>query len=70
MNDQKTYLPAVAVRTRYGVSDMSIFRWLRKEELQFPQPIRINGRRFWKLTELEEWEATRPTRGGANAMAS
>ncbi len=29
MNDHQTYLPAGAVRTRYGVSDMSLWRWLR-----------------------------------------
>ena len=56
---QTSYLPAGAVRARYGVSDMSIWRWLHQEALGFPTPIRINGRRFWKLAELESWEASR-----------
>ena len=56
---QQTYLPSSAVRARYGVSDMTIWRWLHKSDLGFPVPIRINTRRFWKLTELEAWEASR-----------
>jgi len=64
---QTTYLPAGAVRARYGVSDMSIWRWLQDEALGFPAPIRINRRRFWKLTELEAWEASRATKETTNA---
>ena len=56
---EKTYLTSAAVRARYGVSDMTIWRWLRSTELGFPAPLRINGRRFWKLTQLEAWEASR-----------
>ena len=60
-----TYLPAAQVRARYGVSDMSLWRWLKNEELGFPHPIRINNRRFWRLNDLETWEARRL--GGVNA---
>jgi predicted DNA-binding transcriptional regulator AlpA len=59
MQSDQTYLPAAHVRKRYGVSDMAIWRWLHNEALSFPHPIRINRRRFWKLTELEAWEASR-----------
>jgi hypothetical protein len=59
MLDQQTYLPAAAVRARYSVSDMSLWRWLRDVELGFPQPLRINGRRFWKVSDLEAFEAAR-----------
>jgi len=59
MLNQQTYLPAGQVRARYGVSDMSLWRWLRDEALGFPRPIRINRRRFWKLDDLESWEASR-----------
>jgi predicted DNA-binding transcriptional regulator AlpA len=59
MPDQQTYLPAADVRGRYGVSDMSLWRWSRDEALGFPKPLRINRRRLWKLSELEEWEAER-----------
>jgi predicted DNA-binding transcriptional regulator AlpA len=59
MQDDKTFLPAGQVRARYGVSDMSLWRWLRDEALLFPSPIRIHNRRYWKLAELEAWEAAR-----------
>jgi predicted DNA-binding transcriptional regulator AlpA len=58
MHDHQTYLPASQVRIRYGVSDMSLWRWLRDEALGFPHPIRINGRRFWRLADLEAFEAS------------
>jgi len=68
MQDSQTYLPASQVRARYGVSDMSLWRWLKNEDLAFPHPIRINNRRFWRLNDLEAWEASRE--GGANARTA
>lgn len=50
-------LPAAQVRVRYGVSDMTVFRWLADEKLGFPQPIRINNRRYWRVAELQAFEA-------------
>jgi predicted DNA-binding transcriptional regulator AlpA len=59
------------LQIRYGVSDMSIWRWLNDQNLNFPRPIYIRRRRFWKLAELEAWEraraasfSLRKTRGG------
>jgi len=61
----QTYLPAASVRARYGVSDMSLWRWLRDEALGFPAPIRIKRRRFWALDDLKAWEASRAEGGEA-----
>jgi predicted DNA-binding transcriptional regulator AlpA len=47
------------LQIRYGVSDMSIWRWLNDQNLKFPKPIYIRRRRFWKLAELEAWERAR-----------
>jgi predicted DNA-binding transcriptional regulator AlpA len=66
---EATYLPSAQVRARYGVSDMSLWRWLKNDALGFPKPIRINRRRLWKLSDLEAWEASR-TQGGADASAA
>jgi predicted DNA-binding transcriptional regulator AlpA len=66
---QTTYLRAGAVRARYSVSDMSIWRWLRDEALGFPAPIRINRRHFWNLAALEAWEASRATKEVSNAAS-
>ena len=59
MTTNSSFLPAAAVRARYGVSDMSLWRWTRDQKLGFPAPIRINNRRFWRLTDLEAFEARR-----------
>ena len=54
------YLNAAQVRSRYGgISDMALWRWLHDEDLGFPRPIRINGRRFWNATHLSVWERTK-----------
>lgn len=58
-------LPANAARSRYGVSDMTIFRWLADPKLGFPQPIRINGRRYWRLADLQAFEARQAEREAA-----
>src|SRR5262245_1814700 len=51
------YLNAAQVRSRYGgMSDMALWRWLHDDELGFPQPLRINGRRFWMASALSAWE--------------
>jgi hypothetical protein len=50
------YLPGRQVRDRYKVSDMTLWRWLRDAELKFPKPTIINGRRYWRVEELEAWE--------------
>ena len=51
------YLPANKVWERYGVSSMTIWRWLHDERIGFPKPIYIGRFRYWNIAELEEWEA-------------
>lgn len=56
-------LTSKQVRARYGdVSDMCLWRWLRSKDLNFPKPLEINRRRYWKLADLEAWEAERTAR--------
>ena len=50
------YLPARQVWERYGVSDMTLWRWLRDPSKGFPQPIRIGRYRYWPLSELVAFE--------------
>lgn len=53
-NDE--YLTQPKVRRRYGVSDMTVWRWVHDSRLGFPQPIQIGRRNYFKLSELEEFE--------------
>ena len=49
-------MPAAEVQRRYGVSHMTLNRWRKCIELGFPQSITINGRRYWHVSELVNWE--------------
>ena len=56
------FLQANKVWARYGVSFMTINRWVKDERVGFPQPVYIGRFRYWRLTELQEWEAKQPRR--------
>jgi len=56
--EQGKYLPSRPLRRRYhDISDMTLWRWLNDDELGFPRPVIINGRRYWLISELEAWES-------------
>jgi predicted DNA-binding transcriptional regulator AlpA len=63
------YLPIGRVKARYSnVSDMTISRWMANPKVGFPRPVAFGGRyRFWKLTDLIEWERKRAAGKGAAA---
>jgi predicted DNA-binding transcriptional regulator AlpA len=55
----KKLLPTRAVMARYDVSGRTIDRWVADPTLNFPQPLRINRKRFFYEHELEEFDETR-----------
>lgn len=63
ITDGDRYLPARAVWERYGVTSMSLYRWLANEAMGFPSPFYIGRFRYWRLTDLRAWEASRPNVG-------
>jgi len=54
---QHTFPTGPQVQARYHKSNVTIWRWVKDSELGFPQPIRINRNCYWRLVDLEEWEA-------------
>ena len=49
-------MTATAVRTAFGgVSDMTLWRWINDPALNFPKPIRIQARRYWRDVEIAAW---------------
>jgi len=49
-------LTAAAVRDALGgVSDMTLWRWLNDPALNFPKPIYIARRRYWREADVSEW---------------
>jgi predicted DNA-binding transcriptional regulator AlpA len=51
------YMAAPKVLARYGISDMTLWRWLRDEKLNFPRPIRIGRIRYFSIAELDAFDA-------------
>ena len=45
----------------YGISDMTLWRWLQDVNLKFPKPIVIEGRRYWHWSNLDAWDAAQAT---------
>jgi predicted DNA-binding transcriptional regulator AlpA len=59
--DEKRYLSRRELRAHFPVSGMTIWRWTRDPEVAFPRPRKLgrNGRNFWWLPEILEWERKR-----------
>jgi hypothetical protein len=59
VSDEDTYINSAAVQDRYKISDATLFRWERDQELGFPQPLILNRRKLYRLAELVAWERSR-----------
>ncbi len=55
----QTFVTGPQVQARYQKSHVTIWRWMHDEELGFPKPIQINRLNYWRLADLEAWEAAR-----------
>ena len=64
---QERLLPARQVWEHYTITSRSLSRWLARGNLGFPRPMVVNGRRYWRLTEIEAWERAQ-LRGHGNPM--
>lgn len=54
------YLTAAQVRAYFGgISQMSLWRWLNDEKLEFPKPLIVNKRRLFPVAEIEAWAVRR-----------
>jgi predicted DNA-binding transcriptional regulator AlpA len=54
------------LRALVPVSDMTIWRWERAG--QFPRHLSINGRNYWRLSELTDWMDRQARAGETAAM--
>jgi predicted DNA-binding transcriptional regulator AlpA len=53
------FLSSKAARERYGISSMTLWRWMHSGRTDFPKPVCVNGRKFYKISDIEAWERTR-----------
>jgi predicted DNA-binding transcriptional regulator AlpA len=58
-SDNGSLLPARKVQERYDIADRTLDRWLESKALNFPRPVIINKRRYWRIGELVAWERSR-----------
>ena len=58
----RTFLTGPQVQARYQKSHVTIWRWVKDANLAFPQPIQINRLNYWRLADLEVWEAAQEGR--------
>ncbi|HDR28858.1 MAG TPA: DNA-binding protein [Rhodovulum sp.] len=62
---EQTFLTGPQVQARYRRTHVTIWRWVRDPNLGFPQPIKINRHNFWRLADLEAWEAAQAEKSQA-----
>lgn len=55
----QAFLTRPQVKQRYQISEMTLWRWENSETLEFPRPIVVNRRKFFREEDLTNWERTR-----------
>ena len=58
-NESGPLISAKQICQRYKIVTRTLGRWLENETLNFPKPVVINGRRYFREKRLEEWERRR-----------
>ncbi len=59
MQNPSKFVPARQVWERYGVTSMTLHRWLADEAMGFPKPTYIGRFRYWEREELDAFDARR-----------
>jgi len=56
MENTNTLLTSRKVREVLGgISEMTLWRWLKAPALQFPPPMKIRSRNYWRREDIEAW---------------
>jgi predicted DNA-binding transcriptional regulator AlpA len=64
----KTYLTATQVKDRYKISEMTLWRWMRQEDMGFPSPLVIGRRRLFDEAELIAWDRQKSVKPAIKAV--
>jgi predicted DNA-binding transcriptional regulator AlpA len=58
--NETVWVSATSVRRRYdNISATTLWRWEVDSELGFPKPMQVGSRKYYRLSDLEAWEAAR-----------
>lgn len=52
---QNALISAAELRAMLGISEMSLWRWLRDPTVDFPRPFVVKNRRYWREAEVNQW---------------
>lgn len=55
----RQFLTRPQVKRLYQISEMTLWRWENSETLNFPKPIVVNRRKFFREEDLLNWERER-----------
>jgi predicted DNA-binding transcriptional regulator AlpA len=66
----KRLLPDSKVCERYGVVPYTLWRWDHDAALDFPKPVRINGRKYRVEAELDQFDETRAAERNVEVSAA
>lgn len=58
------FAPARLVAARYAMTLRTLDRWADDERLNFPPAVYLGRMRFWRVADLEAWEAEQARRSG------
>ena len=58
---ENEYITANDVCARYSITSMTLWRWLNKPDVNFPKPIVISKRRYFRLVDILAWENSKQT---------
>lgn len=53
------FLTGPQVLTRYQISNMTLHRWEKNPEMDFPKPMKNGRRKFYLEDDLVNWERRR-----------
>ena len=54
LNHNGPHLSATEVMARFDISRSTLYRWIK--DLAFPEPRRIRGKRYFRLTDINAWD--------------
>lgn len=52
-------VPAPTIAKEFGVARRTIGRWFVDTSLEFPQPVEINRRLYFRRADIEAWKMSR-----------
>ena len=56
MTDDQEYFTSNDILKRFHITQMTLWRWLKKPEMQFPRPAKFGSRRYFKVRDVLAWE--------------